>query len=1003
MVARSFASVQIAHAVCRQGVGRSRDAKPDAKGATVVKKLSAWPILVMACSPDVPRDPPPSAAVVVEFDPGAATPVIPLPNDLAIDPVTGKVVVPPVAGASAAQNEFNAAYLSTLDGFPQESSATVSLSGDLDPSTVTPASVMTFDVTSGVPAPVALTPAYGNRVITLSPPSGGWTRGHRYAVLLLAGQGGLRGAAGEPVIGSPTWALVSGENALVTCEDLASSDCLPAVDVVPSDETDPAKRLADQTAKAKRLEQLRRAYAPFFQLLATQGVARADVPGFWTFRIVDAGEMTFDPASSVIPFPHDVLLQNGKVALPNPITKRPFTEAECANPTELLFQLYCGLNTLDGFSTITAPISENSDALGPVSQGNIDPTTLSPRAAGLVALRSALPDAARTTPSFTPCLNCVSSPVEPGAPAPPEQLQWRLDAPLDEKTTYLAYVTSDVRDDKGIPVVANPVFALLRGAAPLLENGKSTVSLIDDAQAAQLEPLRAAMAPALDALEAQGVARSRLALAFPFTTQSEGSLLDVLHGYPAQVPGLPTDPLALVDATEDYVGAAASAGISVDGVGKFFAGTFVTPVAITGPGGTLDPQAPKPTPVNVVVAVPAAAPPSSGYPLTVFGHGLSGSRNDVLALAGSLAASGRVAVAADFVFHGDRTTCTGSSVVTSQPSDDAACADAATMRCDEGAPQGLCVLRSGARAPCSGGTADLTCAAAGQGRCAADGLCQGAGADLRRNAAGKPAISGWNILNLTNFFATRDNFRQSVIDLAQLVRVVRGTGATSFGGRLATANGAAVPLDATRIDYVGVSLGGILGSLFNAVSPDTTRVMLNVPGGALPRIILTAEAFASQRSALLATLAGLGIQSGTPAFDQFIGIAQWVLDPADPANVGWRLTHGIDVGGVRTPNADRSTFIQFIEGDQVVPNVANFALVTAANRAFVSTPPSFGCAPPLLCYEFTESLDAFDATSATPATRHAFLAIPPTGARGAALTSKARAQLERFLTTGSIQ
>lgn len=968
-----------------------------------MKKLAALTFVLVACDPDIARDPAPSAAVVVEFDPGATVPVLPLPNDLAIDPVTGKISVPPNPGASAAQNEFNADYLSTLSGFPQESSATVSLSGDLDPSSVTASSVMTFDVTSGLPAPVPLTPSYGNRRITLSPPAGGWLRGHRYGVLLLAGQGGLRGAAGEPVIGSPTWALVSGDYSLVTCEDLASSDCLPAVDIIPSDKTDPAEKLADQTAKAKQLEQLRRAYAPFFQLLAAQGVARADVPGFWTFSIVDAGEMTFDPANGVIPFPHDVLLQEGKVALPNPITKRPFTDAECANPTELLFQLYCGLNTLDGFSTLTAPISENSDALGPLGQGNLDPATLSARGVGLVPLRSGLVDAARTPPKFTPCLNCLSSQGEAGAPAPPQQLQWKLDAPLDEKTTYLAYVTSEVRDDKGTPVVANPVFALLRSSAPLVENGTSTVSLIDDAQAAQLEPLRAAMAPALDALEAQGIPRSSLALAFPFTTQSEGSLLDTLHGYPAQVPGLPGDPLALVDATADYVAAAGAAGIPVDEVGKFFAGTFVTPVAITGPGGTLNPQAPKPALVSFVVAVPAAAPPPGGYPVTMFGHGLSGSRNDVLGLAGTLAAAGQVTIATDFVFHGDRTSCTGSSVATAQPSDDAACADVATMTCDEGTPQGLCVLRAGPRATCAGAAADLTCAAAGQGRCAADGLCQGAGADLRRNAAGKPVISGWNILNLTNFFATRDNFRQSVIDLSQLLRVVRGAGATSFAAQLATANGAAVPLDATRTNYVGGSLGGILGSLFNAVSPDTTRVMLNVPGGALPQIILNAEAFASQRSALFSTLAGLGIQRGTPAFDQFIGIAQWVLDPADPANVGWRLTHGIDVGGALTPNANRETFIQFIEGDQVVPNIANFALVTAANRAFVATPPSFGCAPPLYCYEFTESLEAFDADSATPATRHSFLVIPPTGARGAALTTKARTQLGTFLTTGSIQ
>jgi hypothetical protein len=269
----------------------------------------------------------------------------------------------------------------------------------------------------------------------------------------------------------------------------------------------------------------------------------------------------------------------------------------------------------------------------------------------------------------------------------------------------------------------------------------------------------------------------------------------------------------------------------------------------------------------------------------------------------------------------------------------------------------------------------------------------------------QPVISGWNMFSLTNFFSTRDNFRQQVIDLAQLVRVIKGTDPTKGLSAMATAvAGSATPItfDTTNsptrpghLGYVGQSLGGILGTLFNAVSPDTTNVVLNVPGGALPQVILNGGDWTAERTALLNGLAMQGIQFGTPAYDQFVGIAQWVLDPADPANLGWRLTHPVPVcpggmsygtctGATNTPNTNRAALIQFIEGDQVVPNISNLALVATADRPFVSTLPGYGCKPPLSCYEFTGRAepgslpaDNFDTTSVPLANRHGFLLLPP--------------------------
>jgi hypothetical protein len=341
------------------------------------------------------------------------------------------------------------------------------------------------------------------------------------------------------------------------------------------------------------------------------------------------------------------------------------------------------------------------------------------------------------------------------------------------------------------------------------------------------------------------------------------------------------------------------------------------------------------------------------------------------------------------------------------------------QKCDENPLFGRCVARDPTmRLPCKPGTADdyRVCGVAGQGACTTGGVCEG-GDFLRSNAASlkalgplglglipfqQPVISGWNVFSLTNFFATRDNFRQQVIDLAQLVRVVKGSGPTSLS---AQAGGAAaspgLSFDMTHLGYVGQSLGGILGTLYNAVSPDTTNVVLNVPGGDLPQIILGAPSFVPYRNAFVAALAAQGIAAGTPAFDQFIGIAQWILDPADPANMAWRLTHPVDVGGVSAPSASRRAFIQFIEGDETVPNFSNLALVTGANRMFRPTPPSFNCSKPLYCYEFTEARDGFDTTSAPTNMRHGFLLAPPSATpAGIALTAKAQSQAASFLALG---
>ena len=108
-------------------------------------------------------------------------PVVPLPNDLALR--TGVIVVPPSPTDSPAQKEFNEQYLGKLNGFPYESTASVTVSGDLKPESVNAKTVLAFDVTNpAAPAPVAITPTFADKKITIPPPAGNWLRAHKYAI-----------------------------------------------------------------------------------------------------------------------------------------------------------------------------------------------------------------------------------------------------------------------------------------------------------------------------------------------------------------------------------------------------------------------------------------------------------------------------------------------------------------------------------------------------------------------------------------------------------------------------------------------------------------------------------------------------------------------------------------------------------------------------------------------------------------------------------------------------
>ena len=163
---------------------------------------------------------------------------------------------------------------------------------------------------------------------------------------------------------------------------------------------------------------------------------------------------------------------------------------------------------------------------------------------------------------------------------------------------------------------------------------------------------------------------------------------------------------------------------------------------------------------------------------------------------------------------------------------------------------------------------------------------------------------------LSNITSTREFFRQTAVDEMQLVRMIENAHAAGI-----------VPFDQVnpdRIMYFGVSLGGIIGTVFTTIEPHVPVSMLSVPGGGLLNILDSHDI-----GNLLEPLISVAVQlpRDNPYFPRFLHrfqqMAQWALDAADPINFA---PHTI-VPGAQLPNVPVKRVLMH-EGivDNTVPN-----------------------------------------------------------------------------------
>ncbi len=271
--------------------------------------------------------------------------------------------------------------------------------------------------------------------------------------------------------------------------------------------------------------------------------------------------------------------------------------------------------------------------------------------------------------------------------------------------------------------------------------------------------------------------------------------------------------------------------------------------------------------IPLLATVPNAASgrtkPPAGWPVVVFQHGITGNRTNMLGLADSFAAQGFVVVAIDQPLHG----------ITDPMNPLYQQANERTFNMD------VMNNATGAAGP--------------------DGVIDSSGASF---------------INLSSMLTARDNLREASADLMTLVRSV---------GNLDVSGDAVADIDATRIHFVGQSLGSIVAIPWLSMPGAVQTATLSVPGGLVTQLLRDSPTFAPR---INAGLAAQGLVPGTTLYNQFFRDAQNVIEAGDPINY------------MAAAAAARPILLHQVIGDTVIPNSATQRLIDIAALPKVGTP-----------------------------------------------------------------
>lgn len=585
-------------------------------------------------------------------------------------------------------------------------------------------------------------------------------------------------------------------------------------------------------------------------------------------------DLTADPLDfGAIPFPDDLYLDDaGRVSL------GALPGEESASSRELRAAMRESLRELTGFSTV-APIYFY------FPPGSLDPTSL-----------PSSPSESVREDSSVFLLD-----VDPASPTAfrrrePVLVHWHADLgqlalrphdghPLVPGRRYAAVVTTAVRDRNGVPIGPAPRFAAIRDAA----------SRPDDPLEAEAYDHYTSV---LASLASNGTPRRRVAGLAVFTVQSvtrdmRDARAIVWRGEPPRVEldaairaGEALDALLGAPEMPEALGNDVPGGVAHRHIAWLVQGHFRSPglmAARRHAHGRFTRDDAGQLEVKRYDDVPFTLTLPSGelarVPVLVFQHALGAERSDLLGIADALAAEGWAAIAIDLPFHGMR-----------------ASGDSLDARHRFGPGEGP------------------------------DGFGDRAGEEIQLEFLG--ALDEYGELVPLHPFYVRDAFRQSAVDLMTLVRVLREGDWSSVRE---VPGLEALDFTSERIAFLGMSLGGMVGTIFVASEPEIGAAILAVTGGDLSRLV---EASATFSSFLVSSLfVRIGAQPTAltqypPSFRPELAIFQTLLDAGDAISFAPLLASG---------GAD--LLFQMAEHDEFVPNRATEALARAAGAAIVDADP----------------------------------------------------------------
>jgi hypothetical protein len=188
---------------------------------------------------------------------------------------------------------------------------------------------------------------------------------------------------------------------------------------------------------------------------------------------------------------------------------------------------------------------------------------------------------------------------------------------------------------------------------------------------------------------------------------------------------------------------------------------------------------------------------------------------------------------------------------------------------------------------------------------------------------------------------SRDALQQTTADLMQLVRAIQGG---------IDANGDGLPdLDANRIYYAGQSFGGIYGTMFLGIEPDIKAGVPNVPGGSIIDIVRLSPSFQLLLTQSLAVRIPVLLNAGPPIFfndnsplrnlppvinnvpgaiaiQTVEDTSRWLGQAGDP--VAWAPFIRKDP---LPGDQAKPVIVQFARGDETVPNPTATALIRSGD------------------------------------------------------------------------